>query len=110
MKKSICLFLALCILLSFCACGKTESADTLAEAEPEMIESWISETIPAPTYADGWNGMTEEFSLWDGKLFLPPLWTESRVLSTMIQAVANGTEYTTTQQISENYQLCGLSP
>ena len=96
MKKSICLFLALCILLSLCACGKTESADTLAEAEPEMVESWIAETIPAPAYADGWNGMT--------------LWTESRVLSTMIQAVANGTEYTTTQRISENYQLCGLSP
>ena len=48
MKKSICLFLALCILLSLCACGKTESADTLAEAEPEMVESWIAETIPAP--------------------------------------------------------------
>ena len=73
MKKSICLFLALCILLSLCACGKTESADTLAEAEPEMVESWIAETIPAPAYADGWNGMTEEFSLWDGKLFYTTL-------------------------------------
>lgn len=67
------MLLILACILNLCACGKTESADTLAEAEPEMVESWISETIPAPTYADGWNGMTEEFSLWDGKLFYTTL-------------------------------------
>lgn len=69
MKRIICVLLAAACLLSLSACGEEKTVGNSTEEEAELVESWVAEPIPAPAYANGWNGIDEQFALWDGKLF-----------------------------------------
>ena len=60
--------LLLCLALSLCACGsKTgeEAEVILSDPKEGLTEGWIAQAIPIPEDVNGWNGMTEEFSLSD---------------------------------------------
>ena len=69
-KRIISAALFLIMLVSLCACGNMEdAAQQTAESEKGLIDGWIAEAIPIPEDMNGWNGMTEEFSLSDGIIY-----------------------------------------
>ena len=69
-KRIISAALFLIMLVSLCACGnKEDTSQQTAESEKGLIDGWIAEAIPIPEDMNGWNGMTEEFSLSDGIIY-----------------------------------------
>lgn len=62
--------LLLCLALSLCACETGEEAEViLSDPKEGLTEGWIAQAIPIPEDVNGWNGMTEEFSLSDGVIW-----------------------------------------
>ncbi len=69
-KRIISAALFLIMLVSLCACGnKEDTSQQTAESEKGLIDGWIAEAIPIPEDMNGWDGMTEEFSLSDGIIY-----------------------------------------
>ena len=69
-KRLTAALLLLCLLLSLCACGTGDEAEIpMSEPGEGLTEGWIAQTIPIPEDINGWNGMTEEFSLSEGVIW-----------------------------------------
>ena len=69
-KRIISAVLFLIMLMSLCACGRENDTDQqMVVSEKDLIDGWIAEAIPIPEDINGWNGMTEDFSLSDGIIY-----------------------------------------
>ena len=69
-KRIISAVLFLIMVTSLCACGRENDADQqMVDSETDLIDGWIAEAIPIPEDINGWNGMTEDYSLSGGIIY-----------------------------------------